>query len=139
MYTKILAGYDGSDRAMRAVEEAADLATAVGASLHLVSACDKANKSHTIGASSDERTMTESEITMDNLNHVASKFSHLDVTTAVTPGAPAKVIIDEAESASADLIIVGNRHVQGISRVLGSVAEDVAQKANCAVLISKTA
>ncbi len=139
MYKKIVAGYDGSERAMRAVEEAADLATAVGAQLHLVSACDKSDKIHKIGESSDQRFLSDSEIAMDQLTNIASKYSHLNISTAVTPGPPAKVLVNEAEAAGADLIIVGNRHVQGISRVLGSVAEDVAQRAECAVLIAKTA
>ena len=139
MYTKILAGYDGSDRALRAVEEAADLATAVGASLHLVTACDKADKVHKIGASSDERLMSESEMAKDQLDNVAKKFDHLQISTAAVPGKPCSVLLSEADAVGADLMIVGNRHVQGISRVLGSVAEDVAQKANCAVLIAKTA
>ncbi len=139
MYSKIIAGYDGSDRALRAVEEAADLATATGASLHLVSAVPKTEKVHEIGASSDKRFLSDSEIARDQLTNVATKFAHLDVTSAVLNGAPAQVLVLEAEKVDADLILVGNRHVQGISRVLGSVAEDVAHKAPCAVLIAKTA
>lgn len=138
MYTKILVGYDGSDRALRAVEEAADLATAVGAHLHLVSATPKKEQIHEIGASSDKQFLSDSQIARDMLLTVASKFDHLNVTTAAVPGAPAQVLVEEAKGVDADLIIVGNRHVQGISRVLGSVAEDVAHKAPCAVLISKT-
>ncbi len=138
MYTKILAGYDGSERALRAVEEAADLATAVGASLHLVFATPKKEQIHEIGASSDKRFLSDSEIARDQLLNVASKFAHLTVTTATIAGAPAQVLVEEAVAVDADLIMVGNRHVQGISRVLGSVAEDVAHKAPCAVLIAKT-
>lgn len=138
MYTQILVGYDGSERALRAVEEAADLATAVGATLHLVSATPKKEQLHSIGASSDHRVLSDSDIARDQLTNLATKFSHLDVTTNVVQGSPAQVLIQEASAVNADLIIVGNRHVQGISRVLGSVAEDVAHKAPCAVLISKT-
>lgn len=138
MYTKILVGYDGSDRALRAVEEAADLATAVGAHLHLVSATPKKEQVHEIGESSDKRFLSDSQIAGEMLLNVASKFDHLTVTTAAVPGAPAQALIEEAKAVNADLIMVGNRHVQGISRVLGSVAEDVAHKAPCAVLICKT-
>ena len=139
MYSKIIAGYDGSERALRAVEEAADLATATGASMHLVSAVDKQNRTHEFGESSDKVFLSDVQIAEGNLNTLASKFAHLDVTIKAVPGAPARVLLDEAVDTEADLILVGNRHVQGISRVLGSVAEDVAHKAPCAVLIAKTA
>ena len=139
MYKKIVVGYDGSDRAMRAVEQAADLATATGSSVHLVTAVDKANKIHKIGSSSDEMFMSDAEIARDRLAEVASDYNHLNVSLAAVPGAPAQVLIEEAEETEADLILVGNRHVQGLSRVLGSVAEDVAHKASCAVLIAQTA
>jgi nucleotide-binding universal stress UspA family protein len=36
------------------------------------------------------------------------------------------------------MIVVGNRRVQGISRVLGAIATDVARRASCDVLISDT-
>ena len=139
MYKNIIAGYDGSDRSMRAVEEAADLATAVGANLHLVSAVDKQNKIHEFGESSDKIFLSDVQIAEENLNTIASQYAHLNVTTTAVPGAPARVLLDQAADTKADLILVGNRHVQGISRVLGSVAEDVAHKAPCAVLVAKTA
>lgn len=139
MYKKIVVGYDGSDRALRAVEQATDLATAVGSSVHLVTAVNKANKLHEIGASSDKVFLSDAQIAEDRLSNLASKFAHLDVSLAAVPGSPAQVLIDEAASTNADLILVGNRHVQGLSRVLGSIAEDVAHKAPCAVLIAQTA
>jgi len=137
MYKNIVVGYDGSDRALRAVEEAADLATALGSRLHLVSAVPK-ERIHEIGASSDKQFLSDVEIARDQLNNVAAKFSHLDLRTTATVGSPAHVLVSEATRVDADLILVGNRRVQGISRVLGSVAEDVAHTAPCAVLIAKT-
>lgn len=139
MYKKIVVGYDGSDRALRAVEQATDLATAVGSSVHLVTAVDKSNKLHEIGSSSDKMFMTDTEIAHDRLANLASKYNHLEVSLSAVPGSPAQVLIQEAEKEDADLILVGNRHVQGLSRVLGSIAEDVAHKAPCAVLIAQTA
>ncbi len=139
MYKKIITGYDGSERALRAVEEAADLATAIGASLHLVSAVSKKDNVHEIGESSDKLFLSDSEIAKDQLINIASKLNHLEISTAVIAGAPAQVMVNEAQAVGADLILIGNRHVQGISRVLGSIAEDIAHKAPCAVLIAKTA
>jgi nucleotide-binding universal stress UspA family protein len=139
MYKKIVVGYDGSDRALRAVEEAADLATATGAVLQLVTAVPKQNQIHEFGESSDKMFLSETQIANEQLLNLATKMKHLDVRVGAVAGAPAQVLLDEARRVNADLILVGNRHVQGISRILGSVAEDVAHKAPCAVLIAKTA
>ncbi len=43
-----------------------------------------------------------------------------------------------AGDVGADLIVVGNKRMQGAGRVLGSVPNDVARTAACAVLIAKT-
>ncbi len=139
MYKKIVVGYDGSERSMRAVEQAADLATATGSKVHLVTAVEKSDKVHQIGESTDKQFLSSSEIAREQLTSLASNLCHLDVSLAAVPGSPAKVLLDEAEEVDADLILVGNRHVQGLGRVLGSIAEDVAHKAPCAVLIAKTA
>ena len=61
MYKNIVVGYDGSDRAMGAVEQAADLATALGSRLHLVTAVPK-DDVHRVGESTDERFMSCVEI-----------------------------------------------------------------------------
>jgi nucleotide-binding universal stress UspA family protein len=139
MYKNIVVGYDGTPRAFRAVEEAADLSTAVGSTLHIVTAVDKKEQVHEIGESSDKVYMSNVDIARDQLANAAVKFGHLDVRTSAVVGSPAQVLVTEAARLDADLILVGNRHVQGLSRVLGSVAEDVAHKAPCAVLIAKTA
>jgi nucleotide-binding universal stress UspA family protein len=139
MYKKIVVGYDGSDRALRAVEEAGDLATATGAVLHLVTAVQKQNPIHEFGESSDKMFLSETQLANEQLLNLAAKMKHLDVRVGAVRGAPAQVLLDEARRVNADLILVGNRNVQGLSRILGSVAEDVAHKAPCAVLIAKTA
>lgn len=139
MYKNIVVGYDGSDRALRAVEEAADLATAIGSTLHIVTAVEKGDEIHEIGASSDHIFLSGLQIAQEQLTNLTSKFAHLDVRTSAVTGSPAQVLLTEAKRIEADLILVGNRNVQGLSRVLGSIAEDVAHKAPCAVLIAKTA
>ncbi len=138
MYKNIVVGYDGTERAKRAVEQAADLATALGSRLHFVTAVPK-NQIHKVGESTDEQYLSCVEIAEGQLTQLATKYNHLDFRASAAVGAPAKVIVEEAERVDADLIMVGNKHVQGVSRVLGSVADDVAQKASCAVLVAKTA
>jgi nucleotide-binding universal stress UspA family protein len=60
------------------------------------------------------------------------------VTSAVLQGTPAAALVDEANRLDASLIVVGNRGVQGVARVLGSVASGVAAHAPCDVYIVKT-
>ena len=43
-----------------------------------------------------------------------------------------------ADHVGADLIVVGNRGMKGVRRVLGSVPNSVAHSANCSVLIVDT-
>ena len=58
------------------------------------------------------------------------------LTTTVTSGAPAQVIVDEAEKWGADLIIVGS-HGYGFWQraLLGSVSNAVVHHAPCSVLV----
>ena len=51
---------------------------------------------------------------------------------------PAAALLAEAAEVDADVIIVGNRRMQGVGRLLGSVANEVAHNAPCDVLIVKT-
>jgi nucleotide-binding universal stress UspA family protein len=51
---------------------------------------------------------------------------------------PADALLQVAEAASADLIVIGNRGMHGVSRVLGSVPNKVSHRARCNVLIVAT-
>ena len=63
----------------------------------------------------------------------------IPVTTHHEEGDPGKAIITVAKEVEADLVVVGNRGMKGLKRfVLGSVPNDVAHGAPCAVLILKT-
>ncbi|MGI9608458.1 MAG: universal stress protein [Acidimicrobiales bacterium] len=137
MFKTIVVGYDGTDRAMRAVQEASNIAEMSGGTMHVVTAVPK-DEVHDFGDGSDRRVMSDVEIANDRLDRVADDFRHLRVSTAAVEGGPARVLINEARSLDADVIVVGNKNVQGVARVFGSVAEDVAHRAPCAVLIAKT-
>jgi nucleotide-binding universal stress UspA family protein len=62
----------------------------------------------------------------------------LNVTYAAARGKPAEALVDEAARSGAQLIVVGNRRMHGLGRVLGSVANSVAHNAPCDVYIAKT-
>jgi nucleotide-binding universal stress UspA family protein len=60
----------------------------------------------------------------------------LEITTEIREGHAAAVILDEAESWGADLIIVGSHGYRGFKRfLLGSVSHAVATHAKCSVAI----
>lgn len=43
-----------------------------------------------------------------------------------------------AEELDAEIIVIGNKRVQGIARILGSIARDVAAHAPCDVYVAHT-
>lgn len=136
---EIIVGVDGSDTALKAAREAADLAHSCGRPLHLVSAVLKrGGKEIRVGSDSwHVDYFSEAEQTLKSL--VDSFDFDPAPTWSVIVGDPASALVEEAERLQASIIVVGNRRVQGVSRVLGSVAADVARRAPCNVLIAHTA
>ncbi len=62
----------------------------------------------------------------------------VEVEALVREGYPATIIIEEAESHHADLIVIGTHGHTGLKHLLlGSIAERVVQKAPCPVLTVK--
>ncbi len=63
----------------------------------------------------------------------------LEVEALVREGYPATVIVEEAESLEADLVVIGTHGLSGLKHMLlGSIAERVVQKAPCPVLTVKS-
>jgi len=135
----ILVGVDGSDSSRHAARRAAELAVRLGAQLHVLTAVDKATVEDfpdRPGASQ----MTSGELAEAIASDVADELRSAmpTVTSKALTGRPASALVDEAIRMDASLIVVGNRRVQGVSRVLGSVATSVAAHAPCDVYIVKT-
>ncbi len=134
----ILVGVDGSETAQAACEEAATLARAMGSGLHLVNAVEPGGAVE-VGVGSDRATFdTKSDAELMLQQTKSALPGNLTVTIRVVTGNPAKALIEEAERVEADLIVVGNRHMQGVKRLLGSVANDISHHAPCSVYIAKT-
>ena len=66
------------------------------------------------------------------------QLPHDQITFTVGLGDPARFLCEEAGRLRARAIVVGNRRVQGVARVLGSVAADVVKQAPCDVLVANT-
>ncbi|TNM37517.1 universal stress protein [Nocardioides albidus] len=138
----IVTGVDGSETATAAAERAAVLAGALGARLHVVSAFGKF-ESETVRIGSDTLLLS----TERDAEEVAAKVTkalqaaHPDVqiTSGAAEGKPGDALVATAEALGAELIVVGNKRVQGIAgRVLGSIARDVAARASCDVYVAHT-
>jgi nucleotide-binding universal stress UspA family protein len=149
VYTSIVVGTDGSPTAARAVEQAAALAALTGATLRLVRAYRPPSRAMTFGPESgyavaqghgrwDDEVHVEVQAMLDEL---AAKLTNegLTVTTHAVPRAAADALMEVADRCKAELIVVGNRGMTGVRRVLGSVPNGVAHKAECDVMIVDTA
>ena len=139
MYRSIVVGADGSDTAMRAVEHAARVAAADGATLHVVTSIP--NRMVTAGEMSTPLVLDTSSDCAAVLAEAAAAVQRdgLTVQTHAMTLDPAQAIVRIAEQLDADLVVVGNRGMKGAKRfILGSVPNWVAHNAPCAVLIVKT-
>ena len=146
MYTTIVVGTDGSATATRAVHRAAAIAGGLGAELHLVTA-HKPTSTAVAGAEAGfagiHRAEWGAELRADltaNLQDLINELAAGGLKTSgrVVDGHPVAALLDAAKDLGAGLIVVGNKGMKGARRMLGSVPNDVAHKAECDVLIVNT-
>ena len=146
MFNVIVVGTDGSETAGIAIEQAVQLAAAVGAQLEIVSAYEPVPESRlrveaqqappdvqwAIGPREDVEAL---------LARAAAQASEagVPVHTHARQGDPADAILDVAEETDAGLVVVGNKGMTGAKRfLLGSVPNKVSHHAPCSVLIIRT-
>jgi len=151
MYRSIVVGTDNSATAERAVQEAAQLAKAFDCPLHIVSAY-RASAPMPAMASLAAAEVGGSAVMLgdwllDVRSEVVTQLEQLGdrlrdagvrAETHALPGSPVDAILRVAEDCGADLVVVGNKGMNGARRVLGSVPNSVAHKASCTVLVVKT-
>jgi nucleotide-binding universal stress UspA family protein len=146
MFGSIVVGTDGSDTAKEAVRQATELAKAVKAKIHLVSAYEPVSESRLRqerrDVPDDMQWMVNPREDVDNTLSDAGdaiKEAGVDVETYSREGDPADAILDVAEETGADLIVVGNKGMTGAKRfLLGSVPNKVSHHAPCSVMIIRT-
>lgn len=133
----IVVGIDRSDTAKRAAARAAELAAAFQTNLHIVMCVDKTQPVDL--AVGTDRFHSDALTDADQfLKTTARTLPHDQITTSAAHGDPAKVLCEEAARLEARAIVIGNRRVQGVSRVLGSVAAAVNKSAPCDVYVAHT-
>jgi nucleotide-binding universal stress UspA family protein len=146
MFGSIVVGTDGSGTAGEAVRQATELAQAIGAKVHLVSAFEPVGnqrlREERQQVPEDMSWMVNQREDVDaTLREAADKIKEagVEVETYARQGDPADAILDVAEEQNADLIVVGNKGMSGAKRfLLGSVPNKVSHHAPCSVMIIRT-
>jgi nucleotide-binding universal stress UspA family protein len=143
MYNVIVVGTDGSDRATVAVRHAFALAKMAGGKIHAVQVVHPAVKTgfaDTSGGQLEVDKMREyaersgATLLADAERECVSIEIHNPAMEDV-----ADALIRIAEDVGADLIVVGNRGMSGMSRfMLGSVPNKVSHHCPCNLLIVNT-
>jgi nucleotide-binding universal stress UspA family protein len=146
MYSSLVVGTDGSDTAKEAVRQATELAKALGAQIHLVSAYEPVAESRLreerVQVPDDLQWMVNPREDVESTLRKAAEgieSNGVDVATYAREGDPADAILDVAEEQHAELIVVGNKGMTGARRfLLGSVPNKVSHHAPCSVMIIRT-
>lgn len=135
---QIIVGFLDVDTARQATREAARMAVALGAHLHVVTALEDPSI-EVIEAGGEEFVVDDYRSAEQSIHRFMDELdTKPDFSIAVRKAKPADVLIEEAERLEADLIVVGNVRMQGPGRILGSVGSKVTHHAPCNVLIVKT-
>jgi len=138
MFHRILVGVDGSEGGRRALERAVDLAVLCKADMLVVSVEEKLPAyAATVGEVVDEERYEHHYFRQ--IQHEARRLTDARGVTAhmeVVPGHPAVTLARLASERGCDLIVLGHT---GHSRLhhlfLGSTADRVVERAECAVLV----
>jgi nucleotide-binding universal stress UspA family protein len=139
VFGTVVVGADGSPTAAEAVRQAIELVKLTRGRLHIVSAYRP--QQLTVSAGPEfAKSLDTGELADSILADLASRarIAGVDVETHRATKAPADAICEVADAVKADLIVVGNKGMTGVRRVLGSVPNSVAHQAPCSVLIAFT-
>jgi nucleotide-binding universal stress UspA family protein len=136
-YRNVLVATDGSDSATAAVTAGADVATANGATLHLVNVVDLASLGVDVRSDVQQKMLEESaEGVLDDAAETAAEAGVEDVTRAVEYGpAVHGAVLAYVDDNDVDLVVVGTQGRTGLDRyLLGSVTERLVRTSPVPVL-----
>lgn len=139
----IVVGYDMSDEAEKAIEQAVELANPHSAvELHVLGVLDdRRSLGRPAGHRYDYRAAEEVRDTIreavgERLTDAGTSGLSLFVHARI--GSPADELVQLAREAQADILVVGTHGRSGVGRILlGSVAEKVVRFAPCPVLVAR--
>lgn len=141
MFSRIVVGVDGSEPAVHAVKQAAELAKLCDAELHLINVPayeTTALVTSGIGGYVPLTPLPQEEGLMEagrQVVEVAAREAGMPAEVYVRQGDAAARVVELAEEIEADLIVTGRRGLGGLaSLVLGSTTQRIIHNAHCACL-----
>ena len=143
---KILLATDGTVNSKVTVEKISNRLLPSNTKIRIVSAYERTPLITTLEpmgvsqeyyAQADRYALKAAENTIENAAKILRKKNPtLTITTVVIEGSPKSVILEEAETFGADLIVVGSHGAGAVERfLLGSVSHAVSLHAKCSVEI----
>jgi nucleotide-binding universal stress UspA family protein len=137
--TRIVAGIDGSDASLEALDWAARQADMTHSSLEIVMTWDwppDYGWAMTFPSGYDPSETVE-KLLQQARSAVHERYPDLDTSAKVVQGHPAPVLVDASKGAG--LLVVGSRgHGEFLGMLIGSVSEHCATHAYCPVLIHRS-
>jgi len=145
-YRSIVVGTDGSDSSYVAVEKAAALAGAAGATLYVACAyypTDVRDLAAAADVLKEEAYQVRGSAPTNEILRIARDKAlaagAAKVVERAVVGEPVESLLTLVKDVEADLLVVGNRGLNTLAgRLLGSVPSDVARKSHSDVLIVHT-
>lgn len=150
MVGKILVPHDGTEISNRAFERATEFAKAFNTEITLLHVIHDVPIPSSLLLGNDRILISKAKrsiakelekgwnkMVQEKLIGKISKDEKIKVRSEVIVGSPAEKIIEFAKANKIDMIIVGSRRLEAISKIkaLGSVARKVSEAAECPVLI----
>lgn len=145
MYETILVAIDDSEPAGAALEHAIDLASAVGAQLHVLSVVEPSSPLRFGVGEVDElndavREMVENVIAAADGHAGRSgdgdEGDDLEIHPEIRRGRPSEIVLAYAEEIDADVLLVGQRGESDLAdKLLGSTTDRIARRSSVPVTI----
>lgn len=135
----VLAAVESGEGYDRVVEAAAAYARGQRDSeLHVLHVVEAAPRDPDVFDAVSDRALAMAKAILERASDAAREHFHGAVTEHLAFGTAWQEIVQVAGSVRADIVVVGTHDRTGLERwMLGSVAEKVAQRAPCAVLVAR--
>jgi len=138
MYEHILIPYDGSDESTKGATHGLELAAALGASVHGLYVADLPGAPRAMALRDDEEELREryeeyGEEALDELESMASEYG-VEMGRSLRTGTPSEEIVDFAEEAGIDAIVMGSAYRGKLGGLLGGTTDKVVRTATVPVI-----
>ncbi|WP_353634321.1 universal stress protein [Halobacterium sp. NMX12-1] len=139
MYDAVLVPTDGSDAASAGVTHGLDLAAEFDAVVHALYVVPESERASIVGSGDvgESSVAAAAERAVETVAAAADDRG-LDAETEIRSGTPHREILDYADEAGVDLVVMATHGRTGVSRLLsGSVTERVVRNADRPVLVAR--